>query len=72
MIHRDSVRENVPYLAVLGLNPGKDETVKQNREALTARQRRHGLVSLPGLREDLRLFRMFAAIDEPNVVSQSC
>jgi hypothetical protein len=36
MIRGDYVGKYVPDLAVLGLNPGKNKTVKQNREALAA------------------------------------
>jgi hypothetical protein len=37
MIDRDSVRENVTNLALLGLNPGEDKSVKQDGEAFSAR-----------------------------------
>jgi hypothetical protein len=71
MICRDHVGKNVADLAIPGLNPGKDKAVKQNREALPARHGGHDFVSLPSFRENLRLLRMFAAIDEPHFVSQS-
>jgi hypothetical protein len=71
MIRGDHVGKNVADLAVPGLNAGKDKPVKQNREALPARQGGYGFVSLPGLREDLGLLRMFAAIDEAHLVRQS-
>src|ERR1700682_3632013 len=71
MIRGDHVGKNVADLAVLGLNAGKDKPVEQNRKALAARQGGYDFVSLPSLRENLRLLRMFAAIDEAHLVRQS-
>jgi hypothetical protein len=71
MIRRDHVGKNVADLAVAGLNARKNKPVKQNREALAARQSSHDFVSLPSLRENLGLLRMFAAIDEAHLVRQS-
>jgi hypothetical protein len=68
MIRGDHVGKNVADLAILGLNAGKDKPVQQNREALAARQDGHDFVSLPSLREDLGLLRMFAAINEADLV----
>jgi hypothetical protein len=71
MIRGDHVGKNVADLAVLGLNARENKPVEQNREAFAARQRGHDFVSLPSLREDLGLLRMFAAIDEADLVGQS-
>jgi hypothetical protein len=51
------------------LNPGKNEPIEQNREALSARQVSDNLVRLPGLCEDWCLLGMLAAIYVPHAVS---
>jgi hypothetical protein len=71
MIRGDQVGINVADFPIFSLNPGEDESVEQDREALAARQSRHGLGRSPGLCKDLCVFRMIRAINVRYPVSPS-
>lgn len=68
-IGRDHVSVEIPDLAVLGLNLREEFAANQDRETFAAGDEGDGAGGHSGFVEDLRIPRIFGAVDVAEIVS---